>query len=82
MIQKACPINNTFSFVSTSGEISVTRDGRGPPNFVLQGQLCHSISSIKVTEGWNRHAQFSQVYIHDPTTQMELRKKNGRLILE
>jgi hypothetical protein len=68
-------LNGAFAFTS----LGVTRQrvpGRGPPNFIISGQLYHRIGPHQPDSGRAGQEQFAQVYILDGADQDQVRDRN------
>ena len=61
-----------FAFTSPGAKMeNKFKNGRGPPNYRIQGQSCHHIRSMLPLPGQNPH--FAQLYIFD--TEHEIQNK-------
>jgi len=59
----SCAVNSCLAFASTQVRELHMQGGRGPPHFVVNGQVCHNIGPAQPTQGQTH--RFAQMYFWD-----------------
>ena len=69
-----CKYNNALAFTSVGRQIDYSiNDGGGPYVFKMHGELTHRIGSLLPAEGANPEVAYSQLYLYDPQTALDMR---------
>ena len=72
--EKIRKYNNALAFTSVGRQIDYSvNDGHGPYVFKMHGKLIHRIGSILPAENAENGPVYSQLYIYDPQTALEVR---------